>query len=656
MEMTEKTYKYLYNIDSPVDLKAVPRKELTKVCDELRQFIIDEVSKNPGHLGSSLGVVELTVALHYVFNTPYDRIVWDVGHQAYGHKILTGRRDKFYTNRQFKGICGFPSPKESEYDAFGVGHSSTSISAALGMSVAALMKNEQNRQVVAVIGDGAMTGGLAFEGLNNTSMDKNNLLIILNDNQMAIDPINGGFTQYLIDITTSQTYNRLRYKAYKTIKKLGLISDEGKNRIIGFNNTVKAALSKQHNIFEGLNIRYFGPVDGHDVDNLVKILSDIKDFKGPKVLHLITQKGKGYEPAEKSVTEWHAPGKFCVETGERNVVTPTEPTPPLFQDVFGETLLELAQQNEKILAITPAMPSGCSMTIMQKELPDRVFDVGIAEGHAVTFSAGLAKDGMVPFCNIYSSFMQRAYDNVIHDVALQELPVIFCLDRAGVVGSDGATHHGIFDLAYMRCIPNITIAAPRNEIELRNLMYTAQEFKSGPFVIRYPRGKGYIVDWKQPMKKVKIGKGEQLKAGKDLAVITIGTMAHSAARAIEAVERENEISIAHYDMRFLKPLDTEMLHEIASNFKQILTIEDGVINGGFGSAVLEFMADNNYKLNVKRLGINDTFVEHGTPEQLYNMLGLDTEGIAKSLLEYINIQKHKIDFELAEQHIKVKTK
>ena len=656
MEMTEKTYKYLYNIDSPVDLKAVPRKELTKVCDELRQFIIDEVSKNPGHLGSSLGVVELTVALHYVFNTPYDRIVWDVGHQAYGHKILTGRRDKFYTNRQFKGICGFPSPKESEYDAFGVGHSSTSISAALGMSVAALMKNEQNRQVVAVIGDGAMTGGLAFEGLNNTSMDKNNLLIILNDNQMAIDPINGGFTQYLIDITTSQTYNRLRYKAYKTLKKLGLISDEGKNRIISFNNTVKAALSKQHNIFEGLNIRYFGPVDGHDVDNLVKILSDIKDFKGPKVLHLITQKGKGYEPAEKSVTEWHAPGKFCVETGERNVVTPTEPTPPLFQDVFGETLLELAQQNEKILAITPAMPSGCSMTIMQKELPDRVFDVGIAEGHAVTFSAGLAKDGMVPFCNIYSSFMQRAYDNVIHDVALQELPVIFCLDRAGVVGSDGATHHGIFDLAYMRCIPNITIAAPRNEIELRDLMYTAQEFKSGPFVIRYPRGKGYIVDWKQPMKKVEIGKGEQLKAGKDLAVITIGTMAHSAARAIEAVERENEISIAHYDMRFLKPLDTELLHEVASNFKYIVTIEDGVINGGFGSAVLEFMADNNYKLNVKRLGIKDTFVEHGTPEQLYNMLGLDAEGIAKSLLEYIDIQKHKIDFEITEQHIKVKIK
>ncbi len=656
MEMTERTYKYLYNIDSPVDLKAVPKKELTKVCDELRQFIIDEVSKNPGHLGSSLGVVELTVALHYVFNTPYDRIVWDVGHQAYGHKILTGRRDKFHTNRQFKGICGFPSPKESEYDAFGVGHSSTSISAALGMSVAALMKNEPNRQVVAVIGDGAMTGGLAFEGLNNTSMDKNNLLIILNDNQMAIDPIKGGFTQYLIDITTSQTYNRLRYKAYKALKKLGLISDEGKNRIISFNNTVKAAISKQHNIFEGLNIRYFGPVDGHDVDNLVKILADIKDFRGPKVLHLITQKGKGYEPAEKSVTEWHAPGKFCVETGERNIITPTEPIPPLFQDVFGETLLELAEQNERIVAITPAMPSGCSMTIMQKELPKRVFDVGIAEGHAVTFSAGLAKDGMIPFCNIYSSFMQRAYDNVIHDVALQQLPVIFCLDRAGIVGSDGATHHGIFDLAYMRCIPNMTIAAPRNETELRDLMYTAQEFKKGPFVIRYPRGKGYLVNWRQPMKKVSIGKGEQLKDGEEMAVITIGTMAYSAARAIEAVEKEKGISIAHYDIRFLKPLDTELLHEVANKFKQIVTIEDGVINGGFGSAVLEFMADNNYKVNVKRLGINDTFVEHGTPEQLYNMLGLDTEGITRSLLECINIQKHKIGFEQTEQHIKVKTK
>lgn len=629
--MIEKSYKYLYNIDSPVDLKTVPKNELSNVCDELRQFIIDEVSKNPGHLGSNLGTVELTVALHYVFNTPYDRIVWDVGHQAYGHKILTGRRDLFHTNRQLNGISGFPKPSESEYDTFGVGHSSTSISAALGMSIAALAKGETDRQVVAVIGDGAMTSGLAFEGLNNTSMDKNNVLIVLNDNQMAIDPIKGGFTQYLIDITTSQTYNRLRYKAYTTLKKFGLISERGKERIISFNNTVKAALSKQHNIFEGLNIRYFGPVDGHDVENLVKILSDIKNFKGPKVLHVITQKGKGYKPAENSVTEWHAPGKFCVETGERNSTTSLVPSPPLFQDVFGQTLLELAKQNDKIIGITPAMPTGCSMIVMQQEFPKRVFDVGIAEGHAVTFSAGLVKDGMIAFCNIYSSFMQRAYDNVIHDVALQKLPVIFCLDRAGLVGSDGATHHGIFDMAYMRCIPNMTIAAPRNEIELRNLMFTAQEFKEGPFVIRYPRGKGFIIDWKQPMKKLEIGKSEMIKDGKDMAVLTIGTMAYSALKAIEMVEKLKKISIALYDMRFLKPLDNDTLHSIAKNFKQVITIEDGVIDGGFGSAVLEFMADNNYNLRVKRLGIKDTFVEHGTPEQLYNLVGLDAEGIAKSL-------------------------
>lgn len=628
-------YKYLKQIDSPVDLKAVPRDELTTVCDELRHFIIEEVSKNPGHLGSSLGVVELTVALHYVFNTPYDRIVWDVGHQAYGHKILTGRRDKFYTNRQFKGLCGFPSPSESEYDAFGVGHSSTAISAALGMAVASLKKNEVNRQVVAVVGDGAMTGGLAFEGLNNTSMVNNNMLIILNDNQMAIDPIKGGFTQYLIDITTSQTYNRLRFKAYKILKKMGLISEKGKNRIISFNNTVKAALTKQHNIFEGLNIRYFGPVDGHDVDSLVKILSDIKDFKGPKVLHCITKKGKGYEPAEKSVTEWHAPGKFCVETGERNKVVSDTPSAPLFQDVFGETLLELAKQNERILAITPAMPSGCSMTIMQKELPHRVFDVGIAEGHAVTFSAGLVKDGMIPFCNIYSSFMQRAYDNVIHDVALQNLPVIFCLDRAGIVGSDGATHHGIFDLAYMRCIPNMTISAPRNEHEMRNLMYTALTYKKEPFVIRYPRGKGFFVDWKNEMKELPIGKGEKLKEGNDLAVLTIGTLSYSALEAIKKVESENKVSIALYDIRFLKPLDNELLHEVAKKFKQIVTIEDGVINGGFGSAVLEFLADNSYKTGVKRLGINDGFVEHGSPEELYHLLGLDSSGIATELLKLL---------------------
>ncbi len=647
LKMTKDSYKYLYKIDSPVDLKAIPRNELTNVCSELRQFIIDEVSKNPGHLGANLGTVEITVALHYVFNTPYDRIVWDVGHQAYGHKILTGRRDKFHTNRQLNGLCGFPTPKESEYDAFGVGHSSTSISAALGMSVASLLKDDCDRQVVAVIGDGAMTGGLAFEGLNNTSMDKNNLLIILNDNQMAIDPIKGGFSQYLIDITTSRAYNKLRYRAYKVLKNMGVINEKKKNRIIGFNNTVKAALTKQHNIFEGLNIRYFGPVDGHDVDGLVRILSDIKNFKGPKVLHCITQKGKGYEPAEKSATEWHAPGKFNVATGERKTSKVTVPTPRLFQDVFGETLLELAKENDKIVAITPAMPSGCCMNIMQREYPNRVFDVGIAEGHAVTFSAGLAKEGMIPFCNIYSSFMQRAYDNIIHDVALQQLNVIMCLDRAGIVGSDGATHHGMFDLAYMRCIPHLTISAPRNEPELRNLMYTAQQKNMGPFVIRYPRGMGFTIDWKTPMKIQEIGKGECIKNGKDIAILTIGTIANPAVTAIADIENKYEISVAHYDMRFLKPLDEEMLHEVGKNFNQIITVEDGVIQGGFGSAVLEFLADNNYKTNVKRLGISDNFVEHGTPEELYALLGLDTRGISKSIEEVIeksfSLKKRKLE-------------
>ena len=631
--MEKRTYQYINKINSPIDLKAVNKKNLPLVCNELREFIIDEVSKNPGHLGSSLGVVELTVALHYVFNTPYDRIVWDVGHQAYGHKILTGRRDSFHTNRQFKGLCGFPSPKESEYDAFGVGHSSTSISAALGMSVASLLKDEKNRNVVAVIGDGAMTGGLAFEGLNNTSVDKNNLLIILNDNQMAIDPVQGGFTQYLVDITTSRTYNKIRFKAFKLLKKWHIITEDNKRRITQFNNSVKATLTRQTNIFEGLNIRYFGPVDGHDVEGLVRILNEIKNFKGPRVLHVITKKGKGYEPAEKSATVWHAPGKFDVQTGERNSTITTVLSPPLFQDVFGETLLELAMKNEKIVGVTPAMPSGCSMIIMQKLLPERVFDVGIAEGHAVTFSAGMAKEGLIPFCNVYSSFMQRAYDNIIHDVALQGLNVVLCLDRAGIVGADGATHHGLFDLAYMRCIPNLTISAPRNEIELRNLMFTGQLPDMGPFVIRYPRGKGSIVDWEQPMKALTIGEGECLKAGKDLAVITIGTMARPAQNAIEQIEKEYNSSIAHYDIRFLKPLDQRLLHEIGENFKQIITIEDGVIMGGFGSAVLEFMSDNNYSVNVKRLGIPDSFIEHGSPEELYAMLGLDADGISKSIAE-----------------------
>ncbi|MEI6556303.1 MAG: 1-deoxy-D-xylulose-5-phosphate synthase [Paludibacter sp.] len=633
--MDKQDFQYINNINSPTDLKTFKKEELPAVCDELRQFIIDEVSKNPGHLGSSLGVVELTVAIHYVFNAPYDRIVWDVGHQAYGHKILTGRRDQFHTNRLFKGLCGFPTPKESEYDAFGVGHSSTSISAGLGMSVASLLKDESDRQVVAIIGDGAMTGGLAFEGLNNASMSKNNMLIILNDNQMAIDPIQGGFTQYLVDITTSRAYNKIRNRTYKILKRIGIINEKRRERIISFNNTLKATLTKQHNIFEGLNIRYFGPIDGHDVNELVRVMSEIKKFNGPKVLHVITKKGKGYEFAENSATEWHAPGVFNIETGERKNCAPSVPTPPLFQDVFGKTLLKLALSNEKIVAVTPAMPSGCSMIIMQKELPHRVFDVGIAEGHAVTFSAGMAKEGLIPFCNIYSSFMQRAYDNVIHDVALQNLNVVFCLDRAGIVGSDGATHHGLFDLAYMRCIPNLTISAPRNETELRNLMYTAQLKENGPFVIRYPRGKGTIVDWKKPMTEMEIGKGECLKTGKDLAVITIGTMAISAAKAIEQVEKEQNASIAHYDIRFLKPLDEALLHEVAKNFKKIITIEDGVINGGFGSAVLEFMSDNNYAVQVKRLGIPDSFIEHGTPEELYQMLGLDSEGIAESISEVL---------------------
>lgn len=635
--MVNSKYKYLNKINSPSDLKRINKNELEKVCHELREFIIDEVSKHPGHLGSNLGVVELTVALHYVFNTPYDRIVWDVGHQAYGHKILTGRRDVFYTNRQFGGISGFPRIKESEYDAFGTGHASTSISAALGMAVAARMKGE-NRKVVAVIGDGAMTGGLAFEGLNNTSMNNNDLLIILNDNQMAIDPIKGGFTQYLVDITTSKTYNRIRYQIYNYFKKRNIVDEKKKNKILHFNNSLKTAFAhRDRNVFEGLNIRYFGPVDGHDVENLVRILSEIKNFKGPKVLHVITQKGKGYKPAEKSVTEWHAPGKFDIETGERfNCNNDSSNEPPLFQDVFGKTLLELAKMNDKIVGITPAMPSGCSMSFLQQEMPERVYDVGIAEGHAVTFSAGLAKEGMIPFCNIYSSFMQRAYDNVIHDVALQKLPVILCLDRAGIVGSDGATHQGAFDLAYMRCIPNLTIAAPRNEMELRNLMYTAQLSGKAPFVIRYPRGNGHTIKWKNEFSEIPVGTGECLKNGEDLAVISIGTMAYTVENAINKVENELEnISIAHFDARFLKPLDENLLHEIGKNFKKIITVEDGVIKGGFGSAVVEFMMDHHYHVDVKRLGIPDYFIEHGSPDELYASIGLNSEGISKEISNFL---------------------
>ncbi len=631
--MTENKYTLLTNINYPSDIKKLNVNQLPQLCDELRHFIIEQLANNPGHLGSSLGVVELAVAIHYVFDTPHDRIIWDVGHQAYPHKILTGRREKFHTNRQFKGISGFPSIKESEYDAFGTGHASTSISAGLGMSVASKIKNE-DRNVVAVIGDGSLTGGLAFEGLNNTSIIDNNLLIIVNDNDMAIDPIKGGWNDALGRLHTSKTYNRVRYRLYNFLRNRNIITEHGAKKLTRFLNTLKISRTSHHNnIFEGLSIRYFGPSDGHDVIKLVDILSELKNHKKPRILHIITHKGKGYEPAEKEVTTWHAPGRFNPETGERNN---DKSQIPLYQDVFGTTLLELAKENPKIVGITPAMLSGSSMSIMLKEFPDRVFDVGIAEGHAATFSAGLAKEGLTPFCNIYSSFMQRAYDNVIHDVALQNLHVVFCLDRAGIVGADGATHQGLFDIAYMRCIPNLTVAAPRNEHELRNLMYTAQQDDMGAFVIRYPRGKGTTAEWHNTPVRIALGTGEKLKDGSDIAVLTIGTIAYQARKAIEQIERENaDIGIAHYDMRFIKPLDEKILHEVGKKFEKVITIEDGVIQGGFGSAVLEFFADNGYRVQTKRLGIPDTFVEHGTPDELYSMLGLDTEGIANSIREMI---------------------
>lgn len=631
--MTENKYTLLTNINYPSDIKKLKVNQLPQLCDELRHFIIEQLANNPGHLGSSLGVVELAVAIHYVFDTPHDRIIWDVGHQAYPHKILTGRREKFHTNRQFKGISGFPSIKESEYDAFGTGHASTSISAGLGMSVASKIKNE-DRNVVAVIGDGSLTGGLAFEGLNNTSIIDNNLLIIVNDNDMAIDPIKGGWNDALGRLHTSKTYNRVRYRLYNFLRNRNIITEHGAKKLTRFLNTLKISRTSHHNnIFEGLSIRYFGPSDGHDVIKLVDILSELKNHKKPRILHIITHKGKGYEPAEKEVTTWHAPGRFNPETGERNN---DKSQIPLYQDVFGTTLLELAKENPKIVGITPAMLSGSSMSIMLKEFPDRVFDVGIAEGHAATFSAGMAKEGLTPFCNIYSSFMQRAYDNVIHDVALQNLHVVFCLDRAGIVGADGATHQGLFDIAYMRCIPNLTVAAPRNEHELRNLMYTAQQDDMGAFVIRYPRGKGTTAEWHNTPVRIALGTGEKLKDGSDIAVLTIGTIANQARKAIEQIERENaDIGIAHYDMRFIKPLDEKILHEVGKKFEKVITIEDGVIQGGFGSAVLEFFADNGYRVQTKRLGIPDTFVEHGTPDELYSMLGLDTEGIANSIREMI---------------------
>ena len=624
------SYKFLDKIDSPDDLRKLPVEVLPEVCKELREMIIDELSRNPGHFGSSLGVIELTVALHYTFSTPYDHIVWDVGHQAYAHKILTGRRDRFCTNRKLNGLAPFPSPAESEYDTFTCGHASNSISAALGMAVAANLKNESDRHIVAVIGDGSMSGGLAFEGLNNASATPNNLLIILNDNNMAIDRSVGGMKQYLLNLHTSEGYNRFRNAMSKQMMKWGLLTDERKNAIIRFNNSLKSLLMQQQNIFEGMNIRYFGPIDGHDTLSLIKVMNEIKDMNGPKILHIHTTKGKGYKPAEECATEWHAPGRFDKETGIR-IKPAAEGMPPLFQEVFGNTLLELAQANSRIVGVTPAMPSGCSMNIMMREMPERVFDVGIAEGHAVTFSAGMAKDGLMPFCNIYSTFMQRAYDNVIHDVAIQKLNVVMCLDRAGLVGEDGATHHGMFDIAYMRIIPNLTVAVPIDEHELRKMMYTAQLPDMGPFVIRYPRGRGMITDWKCKLEAIPVGKGRLLKEGKDLAVISLGPIGYRAAKAIERVEQESGISVAHYDLRFVKPLDTEMLEYIGKNFKKVITIEDGILAGGAGSAVMEFMSDPGYDTKIIRMGLEDHFVQHGSVNELYKICGLDEDSIYEKI-------------------------
>lgn len=630
------SYKFLDKIDNPEDLRKLPIEELPEVCKELREMIIDELSRNPGHFGSSLGVIELTVALHYTFSTPYDRIVWDVGHQAYAHKILTGRRDSFCTNRKLNGLAPFPSPAESEYDTFTCGHASNSISAALGMAVCANFKKEKDRHIVAVIGDGSMSGGLAFEGLNNASAIPNNLLIILNDNNMAIDRSVGGMKQYLLNLHTSEGYNRFRNTMSKQMAKWGLLTEERKKAIIRFNNSLKSLLMQQQNIFEGLNIRYFGPIDGHDTISLIKVLNEIKDMSGPKLLHIHTVKGKGYKPAEECATEWHAPGKFDKITGERIKPT-TDGIPPLLQEVFGNTLLELARQNPNIVGVTPAMPSGCSMNIMMKEMPDRVFDVGIAEGHAVTFSAGMAKDGLTPFCNIYSTFMQRAYDNVIHDVAIHKLNVVMCLDRAGLVGEDGVTHHGIFDIAYMRIIPNLTVAVPMDEHELRKLMFTAQLPDMGPFVIRYPRGRGLKTDWKCQFEKIPVGKGRLLKDGNDMAVISVGPIGYKAKKAIAKAEECSSISIAHYDLRFVKPLDKDMLDSIGKKFKKILTVEDGILAGGAGSAIMEFMSDNGYDgITIKRIGINDCFVQHGTVDELYKICRLDEESIYSSIIKLAN--------------------
>lgn len=641
--MSDSPEALLPHINSSDDLKKLSVEQLPQLCAELRQFIIDQLATNPGHFGASLGVVELTVALHYVYDTPDDSLVWDVGHQAYGHKILTGRREAFPTNRKLHGISGFPNPKESPYDAFIAGHASNSISAALGIAVGQALDHSPKR-TVAIIGDGAMTGGLAFEGLNNASSSNNNLTIVLNDNHMAIDKVVGGLSNYLVKIHTSQTYNKMRAKVSRFLVDTGIIKEDDKAEYIKSLNSMKAFLTNQHNIFEGLNIRYFGPIDGHDVINLVNVFSDIKDFKGPKIVHIRTKKGKGFKPAEEFATEWHAPGKFDKVSGKRIIPEIKQDQPPLFQDVFGHTLLELARENKQIVGVTPAMATGCSMTYMMHEMPERTFDVGIAEGHAVTFSAGLAKQGKLPFCNIYSSFMQRALDNVIHDVALQNLHMVMCLDRAGLVGADGATHHGAFDLAYFRGVPNLTIASPLNELELRNLMFTAANDANGPFVIRYPRGAGSVADWHQQMKSMPIGKGYCLIPAEQelVAVLSLGPIGVVAQQAINELADEVKSGVALYNMVFVKPIDEEILRHVASRFKRIITIEDGTRMGGFGSAVLDAIADMDLAVPVKRIGLPDSFVEHGTPAELYNLLGMDKAGIQSVIKSELDKSKSSL--------------
>jgi 1-deoxy-D-xylulose-5-phosphate synthase len=640
-------YPLLETINSPVDMNDLSPEELLQLSKELRQFIIDIVSDNPGHFGASLGVVELTVALHHIFDAPHDKIIWDVGHQAYGHKILTGRRDAFKTNRKYKGISGFPRPSESEYDAFGVGHSSTSISAALGMAAADDLNNTSERQIVAVIGDGSLSAGMAYEALNNAGHEKKNMLVILNDNNISIDPSVGAMKDYLLDITTSKAYNKVKNDVWNLMGAMNKINPNARQYVQKIENAIKSIVLKQGNLFESLNFRYFGPVDGHDVIHLAEVLRDLKEIPGPKLLHVVSKKGKGFPMAELNQTTFHSPGKFDKRTGEFLSKKSKTAQSPKYQDVFGHTILELAKGNSKIIGITPAMPSGSSLKFMMDEIPERTFDVGIAEQHAVTFSAGLAASGMIPYCNIYSSFMQRAYDQVIHDVAIQKLPVVFCLDRAGLVGEDGATHHGVYDLAYMRCIPNLTIASPLNEIELRNLLFTAQHHPSGPFVIRYPRGQGVTVDWRKPFQEIERGTGQVLRSGDDLAIITLGPIGNEVAHTIDELEEQN-LSIAHYDLRFLKPLDKKLLDQVFSKHKKVITVEDGSIAGGMGSAVLEYMSEQKYQAEIRRIGVPDRFVDHGSIEELYKECGMDKDGIIEAVKSMIN---SKIFYKLSKKTI-----